>query len=1040
LNNVIRTVVTTLVESVNFGLLLLLAIFIFTLVGMQIFSTRFKFDPDTSVRVAWDPMNASHPDNHPPWDDIKPYEIPDTNFDDIVSALAAVFQCLSGEDWNAVMYDGIRARSHVVAVTYFLSLIFVGNLVVLNLFLAILLGNFTVDLDEDEDEDRGNQDNKAPGFCKRLRFGLLRDSGKVVPEVTKENLEDVKAEQNWLYLERRSSVDTSASKALSKKQDLNDAKREADVRRRVHRLTLTGKSYFIFGPESKFRKFVSLVAVSKPFETFVLALIVASSICLAVDNPLDDPDARKAHGLKMFNNWLCWIFFGEFVIRSIHLGFCLYLSDGWNQVDFVIVIVSLIDRYAQSSDVGTLRAVRALRALRPLRLVARLPNMKRVVDTMVATLPQAASVTGVCGLFFLIFGIFGTNQFKGKFWSCDLGDNATATNILEQEYGTMVHPFNNFKKHFTKTDCERLGGDWGNANQHFDNVLHSMLTLIQMSTTEGWVEVMHNGVNAVAPDTQPVRGWKRGFILYFISFIVVGSFFAVNLFVGAVIDAFNALRDESGASSASYMTPTQREWVDTQLMVARARLKPKAIAPKGAVRLWAFNITQKRSFELFIMSCILANTVVLSTQAYQQSAVMTSFQKYVNYVFAIIFTVELFLKLLGHGKRYFMSKWNLFDFCVVLLTNSTILLQILGGADVGSFAGLARAIRLCLIFRIFQSAQGMQSLLSTVVVNLPSLINISLVLALLLFIFSVMAMQLFAEVALQENLNGRANFQTFAISFLTLFRACTGEAWNSIMSDCMLAPSNADVFLPQEGGSCVMNPSFSQFEAAGQTIGCGREPWLTYTFFLLFVLSATMIMLNLFVAVILEGFGDQQYEGEKSLTDDQFQLFCARWLDFDIDANYVMDGDSVIAFLRSLPPPMGVKGYALSERDARKFAGRLNLPDYHGQVQFHDMCTALARQVYLNNARRAGLDTEDVDAVSVEKLGTFADSWLGMAEGKAKVKSSAVRNLDGEVFTWQDRMAAKAFQKMWATTLARREARKVVDAKRAALQDTQSAE
>ena len=130
----------------------------------------------------------------------------------------------------------------------------------------------------------------------------------------------------------------------------------------------------------------------------------------------------------------------------------------------------------------------------------------------------------------------------------------------------------------------------------------------------------------------------------------------------------------------------------------------------------------------------------------------------------------------------------MFDMFVVLLTNTTILLQLLGSADVGSFGGLARAIRLCLVFRIFQSAQGMQSLLNTIVVNFPSLINISLVLALLLFIFSVMAMQLFAEIALGENLNGRAHFQTFGMSFLTLFRSCTGEAWNAIMADCMLEP------------------------------------------------------------------------------------------------------------------------------------------------------------------------------------------------------------------------------------------------------------
>merc|ERR1719247_2328249 len=100
---------------------------------------------------------------------------------------------------------------------------------------------------------------------------------------------------------------------------------------------------------------------------------------------------------------------------------------------------------------------------------------------------------------------------------------------------------------------------------------------------------MNSGIDGTGVDSHPVRGWARGYTFYFILFIIVGSFFAVNLFVGAVIDAFNALRDETGVGSASYMTPTQKEWVDTQLMMARVRLKPKAIAPKGALRLWAFH-------------------------------------------------------------------------------------------------------------------------------------------------------------------------------------------------------------------------------------------------------------------------------------------------------------------------------------------------------------------------------------------------------------------------------------------------------------------
>ena len=100
LNNVIRTVMVTLVESVNFTLLLFLAIYIFTLVGMQFFATYFRFNADTGVRVPWDPLNASHPNFLPPDDALAPYEIPGTNFDDLLGAFSAVFQVLSGEDWN----------------------------------------------------------------------------------------------------------------------------------------------------------------------------------------------------------------------------------------------------------------------------------------------------------------------------------------------------------------------------------------------------------------------------------------------------------------------------------------------------------------------------------------------------------------------------------------------------------------------------------------------------------------------------------------------------------------------------------------------------------------------------------------------------------------------------------------------------------------------------------------------------------------------------------------------------------------------------
>ena len=76
---------------------------------------------------------------------------PRPNFDDIFWAFVTIFQVLTGEDWNAVMYDGMRTTG-TWACVYFILLVVIGNYIVLNLFLAILLDNFS-GLDKDEEED-----------------------------------------------------------------------------------------------------------------------------------------------------------------------------------------------------------------------------------------------------------------------------------------------------------------------------------------------------------------------------------------------------------------------------------------------------------------------------------------------------------------------------------------------------------------------------------------------------------------------------------------------------------------------------------------------------------------------------------------------------------------------------------------------------------------------------------------------------------------------------------------------------------------------
>ena len=95
------------------------------------------------------------------------------------------------------------------------------------------------------------------------------------------------------------------------------------------------------------------------------------------------------------------------------------------------------------------------------------------------------NVAIVCCLFLLIFAIIGVDQFKGKFYKCSIEDSEVLAKI------------------FTKEDCLQQGGDWANINENFDNVAIGVRTLFEMMSTEGWIDVMNNGIDATGVNMQP---------------------------------------------------------------------------------------------------------------------------------------------------------------------------------------------------------------------------------------------------------------------------------------------------------------------------------------------------------------------------------------------------------------------------------------------------------------------------------------------------------------------------------------------------------
>lgn len=120
--------------------------------------------------------------------------------------------------------------------------------------------------------------------------------------------------------------------------------------------------------------------------------------------------------------------------------------------------------------------------MRPLRVINRAPGLKLVVQTLLSSLKPIGNIVLICCTFFIIFGIFGVQLFKGTFYYCD-GDNV--------------------KDVKNKSDClERYGNSWINRKYNFDDLGKALMSLFVLSSRDGWVNIMYTGLDAVGVDIQ----------------------------------------------------------------------------------------------------------------------------------------------------------------------------------------------------------------------------------------------------------------------------------------------------------------------------------------------------------------------------------------------------------------------------------------------------------------------------------------------------------------------------------------------------------
>jgi voltage-dependent calcium channel T type alpha-1G len=111
-------------------------------------------------------------------------------------------------------------------------------------------------------------------------------------------------------------------------------------------------------------------------------------------------------------------------------------------------------------------------------MLSKNPGMKNAIESLINSVPEISNLLVIALMNTLLFGILGTNLFKGKFGACHFYNVQNATMIV------------------TMWDCYDFGGEWVNPDANFDNVVASVETLFTVTTTEGWVSIMWSGIDA----------------------------------------------------------------------------------------------------------------------------------------------------------------------------------------------------------------------------------------------------------------------------------------------------------------------------------------------------------------------------------------------------------------------------------------------------------------------------------------------------------------------------------------------------------------
>ena len=160
------------------------------------------------------------------------------------------------------------------------------------------------------------------------------------------------------------------------------------------------------------------------------------------------------------------------------------------------------------------------------------------------------------------------------------------------------------------------------------------------------------------------------------------------------------------------------------------------------------DIALSSKFNIFILVCIILNSLCLSITWYGEPEMLVATMEWINIIFTIIYTAEMIIKMISMRKGYFSDGWNKFDFLIVLFAWIGMIATYVFNIKVGALTTVVRAFRILRVLKLIQKAKSLQRILNMFLLAIPELANVGALLFLFLFLFAVLGVFLFSGVKL----------------------------------------------------------------------------------------------------------------------------------------------------------------------------------------------------------------------------------------------------------------------------------------------------